>query len=92
VHQPPLGPPHYRLPRWARHRWRLATAALAAILLAGGATAAIAAAAQVGAAAQVMAATGQKAFDMAFILADGSSCTPAWDGPTRSPRTPRWPR
>src|SRR6202167_3333597 len=28
----------------------------------------------------VMAATGQKAFDMAFILADGSSCTPAWDG------------
>jgi chitinase len=29
---------------------------------------------------QVMAATGQKAFDMAFILADGSSCTPAWDG------------
>jgi len=29
---------------------------------------------------QVMAATGQKAFDMAFILADGSSCSPAWDG------------
>ncbi len=29
---------------------------------------------------QVMAATGQKAFDMAFILADGSSCDPAWDG------------
>jgi chitinase len=29
---------------------------------------------------QVMSATGQKAFDMAFILADGSSCTPAWDG------------
>src|ERR1700678_2653262 len=28
----------------------------------------------------VMAATGQKAFDMAFILADGSSCTPAWNG------------
>jgi chitinase len=28
----------------------------------------------------VMAATGQKAFDMAFILADGSSCAPAWDG------------
>jgi chitinase len=27
-----------------------------------------------------MAATGQKAFDMAFILADGSSCAPAWDG------------
>jgi chitinase len=29
---------------------------------------------------QVMSATGQKAFDMAFILADGSSCAAAWDG------------
>jgi chitinase len=29
---------------------------------------------------QVMAATGQKAFDMAFILADGGACTPSWDG------------
>jgi chitinase len=29
---------------------------------------------------QVMAATGQKAFEMAFILASGSSCAPAWDG------------
>jgi chitinase len=29
---------------------------------------------------QVMSATGQKAFDMAFILADGSSCEPAWNG------------
>jgi chitinase len=28
---------------------------------------------------QVMAATGQKAFDMAFILA-GGSCSPSWDG------------
>jgi chitinase len=28
----------------------------------------------------VMAATGQKAFDMAFILADGDSCAPAWNG------------
>jgi chitinase len=28
----------------------------------------------------VMSATGQKAFDMAFILADGSSCEPAWNG------------
>ena len=28
----------------------------------------------------VMAATGQKAFDVSFILADGSSCTPAWNG------------
>jgi chitinase len=27
-----------------------------------------------------MSATGQKAFDMAFILASGSSCAPAWDG------------
>ncbi|HEY2575128.1 MAG TPA: carbohydrate-binding protein [Streptosporangiaceae bacterium] len=27
-----------------------------------------------------MSATGQKAFDMAFILADGSACTPAWNG------------
>ena len=105
--QPPLGPPRYRMLRWARRRWRLATAALAAVLLAGGATAAVAASAQVGQASsvaalsanwyesapyystldsdapdlgQVMAATGQKAFDMAFILADGSSCTPAWDG------------
>jgi chitinase len=29
---------------------------------------------------QVMAATGQKAFEMAFILASGSSCAAAWDG------------
>jgi chitinase len=28
----------------------------------------------------VMSATGQKAFDVAFILADGSSCEPAWNG------------
>ena len=28
----------------------------------------------------VMAATGQKAFDMAFILADGGGCAPAWNG------------
>jgi chitinase len=28
----------------------------------------------------VMAATGQKAFDMAFVLADSGSCTPAWNG------------
>jgi chitinase len=28
---------------------------------------------------QVMSATGQKAFDMAFILANGSSCSPSWD-------------
>ena len=120
--QPPLGPPHSRRPhfrpphfsppyphllRWADRRWRLATAALAAVLLAGGATAAVAASAQTGQVSsvaalaanwyesapyystldsdapdlgQVMAATGQKAFDMAFILADGSSCNPAWDG------------
>jgi chitinase len=29
---------------------------------------------------QVMSATGQKAFDMAFILASGGSCAPSWDG------------
>src|SRR5436853_508090 len=30
---------------------------------------------------QVMAATGQRAFELAFILApDGGGCTPAWDG------------
>ena len=29
---------------------------------------------------QVMAATGQKAFDVAFILAAGSTCGPSWDG------------
>jgi chitinase len=28
----------------------------------------------------VMSATGQKAFDMAFILADNGGCTPAWNG------------
>jgi len=28
---------------------------------------------------QVMSATGQKAFEMAFILAGGGSCTPSWD-------------
>jgi chitinase len=28
----------------------------------------------------VMSATGQKAFDMAFILADNGSCSPAWNG------------
>jgi chitinase len=29
---------------------------------------------------QVMSATGQKAFDMAFILAGNGACTPSWDG------------
>jgi chitinase len=29
---------------------------------------------------QVMSATGQKAFDLAFILANGGSCSPSWDG------------
>ena len=28
----------------------------------------------------VMSATGQKAFEMAFILANGGSCAPSWDG------------
>src|SRR5699024_1043632 len=30
----------------------------------------------------VMDATGQQAFQLAFILADGDSCAPAWDGET----------
>ena len=29
---------------------------------------------------QVMSATGQKAFEMAFILANGGSCSPSWEG------------
>ncbi|MEV4255881.1 hypothetical protein AB0J52_22220, partial [Spirillospora sp. NPDC049652] len=29
---------------------------------------------------QVMAATSQKSFELAFILASGNSCSPAWDG------------
>lgn len=29
---------------------------------------------------EVMAATNQKTFQLAFILADGNSCSPAWDG------------
>ena len=29
---------------------------------------------------QAMSATGTKAFEMAFILANGGSCTPSWDG------------
>jgi chitinase len=112
VHHAPIRLLH-RMTSLARPRWRLAFACLAALLLAGGATAAVAATATTAAAAQtgqapavaalsanwyesapyystldsdapdlgqVMAATGQKAFDMAFILADGSSCAPAWDG------------
>jgi chitinase len=121
VHQAPIRLPH-RMTSLALPRGRLAVACLAALLLAGGATAAVAAtatttttattatatttakSAQTSAVAalpanwyesapyystldsdapdlgQVMAATGQKAFDMAFILADGSSCAPAWDG------------
>jgi chitinase len=34
---------------------------------------------------QVMSATGQKAFDLAFILADNGSCEPAWND--TDPRT-----
>jgi chitinase len=106
--QSPLGRPHHStrgfrgLAPWARRRWQIAAGLLAAVLVAGGATAAMtAASAQTGPLSvnwyesapyystldsdapdlgQVMAATGQKAFDMAFILADGSSCAPAWDG------------
>ena len=40
---------------------------------------------------QVMSATGQKAFDMAFILANGGSCSPSWDASDRCPPTLRWP-
>ena len=29
---------------------------------------------------QVMSATGQKAFDMAFVLANNGACSPSWDG------------
>jgi chitinase len=106
VHQSPL----HRLRRHARlgSRSRAATAgtaAVAAVLLAGGVTAAtlvVASSAQASQAlpvnwyesapyystldsdapdlGQVMSATGQKAFDMAFILADGGSCAPSWDG------------
>src|SRR5216683_7130350 len=101
VHQSPLRSP--RRTARARLPWRPATAALAAILLAGAAVAAVAAGPASATAAlaagwyesapyystldsaapdlgQVMAATGQKAFDMAFILASGGSCAPAWDG------------
>ena len=38
----------------------------------------------------VMSATGQKAFELAFILA-GGGCTPTWDGTAPSPRTPPSP-
>jgi chitinase len=102
VHQSPLRSP--RRTARARLGWRPATAALAAILLAGAAAVAAVAAGPASATAaltagwyasapyystldsaapdlgQVMAATGQKAFDMAFILASGGSCAPAWDG------------
>jgi chitinase len=103
VQQSPLRSP--RRTAQARLPWRPATAALAAILLAGAAAAVAAVAAGPASATaalaagwyesapyystldsaapdlgQVMAATGQKAFDMAFILASGGSCAPAWDG------------
>jgi chitinase len=103
VQQSPLRPP--RRTARARLPWQPATAALAAILLAGAAVAVAAVAAGPASATaalaagwyesapyystldsaapdlgQVMAATGQKAFDMAFILASGGSCAPAWDG------------
>ena len=118
MHHAPIRLLH-RMTSLARPRWRLAFACLAALLLAGGATAAVATTATMAATAataataqtgqapavaalsanwyesapyystldsdapdlgQVMAATGQKAFDIAFILADGSSCAPTWDG------------
>jgi chitinase len=102
VHLTPLGP---RRSVRALLRWRTIAPAFSAVLLAGGATAAVAAAVQAAPAAstaltanwyesapyystldsnapnvgQVMSATGQKAFDMAFILANGGSCSPSWD-------------
>jgi chitinase len=105
LHRSPLG--LLRRVLWTRARWRTGAAALAAVLLIGGATAAVASVTQSGSASaaaalsanwyesapyystldsdapdlgQVMSATGQKAFDMAFILADGGSCDPSWDG------------
>ena len=102
MHLTPLGP---RRSVRALLRWRTIAPAFSAVLLAGGATAAVAAAVQAAPAAstaltanwyesapyystldsnapnvgQVMSATGQKAFDMAFILANGGSCSPSWD-------------
>ena len=103
MHLTPLGP--RRRSVRALLRWRTIAPAFSAVLLAGGATAAVAAAVQAAPAAstaltvnwyesapyystldsnapnvgQVMSATGQKAFDMAFILANGGSCSPSWD-------------
>ena len=109
MHQSPLHRPRRLARRDTRRRAATAvTASVAAVLLAGGITAATlsitsAAQATAGKAAlsvnwyesapyystldssgpdlgQVMSATGQKAFDMAFILASGGSCAPSWDG------------
>ena len=104
MHLTPLGP--RRRSVRALLRWQTIASAFSAVLLAGGATAAVAAAVQAAPTAstaltanwyesapyystldsnapnvgQVMSATGQKAFDMAFILAGNGSCDPSWDG------------
>jgi chitinase len=107
VHQSPLHRPRRSARRRTRGRAATAvTACAAAVLLAGGLTAATLAVTSTAQASnsalsvnwyesapyystldsdapdlgQVMSATGQKAFDMAFILADNGTCAPSWDG------------
>jgi chitinase len=107
VHQSPLHRPRRSARRCTRGRAATAvTACAAAVLLAGGLTAATLAVTSTAQASnsalsvnwyesapyystldsdapdlgQVMSATGQKAFDMAFILADNGTCAPSWDG------------
>jgi chitinase len=107
VHQFPLHRPRRSARRRTRGRAATAvTACAAAVLLAGGLTAATLAVTSTAQASnsalsvnwyesapyystldsdapdlgQVMSATGQKAFDMAFILADNGTCAPSWDG------------
>ena len=107
MHQSPLHRPRRSARRRTRGRAATAvTACAAAVLLAGGLTAATLAVTSTAQASnsalpvnwyesapyystldsdapdlgQVMSATGQKAFDMAFILADNGTCAPSWDG------------
>jgi chitinase len=107
VHQSPLHRPRRSARRRTRGRAATAvTACAAAVLLAGGLTAATLAVTSTAQASnsalpvnwyesapyystldsdapdlgQVMSATGQKAFDMAFILAGNGTCAPSWDG------------
>ncbi len=107
MHQSPLHRPRRSARRRTRGRAATAvTACAAAVLLAGGLTAATLAVTSTAQASnsalpvnwyesapyystldsdapdlgQVMSATGQKAFDMAFILAGNGTCAPSWDG------------